>query len=571
MKKIFYTILSLGLSLGALQSRAQYTITSHSVNHYIDTVCSQDYFLLNSSGYTSGLSVHTWYGDGTDDVTPLMSAFIGGTATFGHEYTSAGTYTVKEVLTLGGVNMDSVEFFYSTNYCQTLVLNLYGDVNGNCSYDSGIDTRILEPVALAVDSNGVRVDTFVVGSAVAYATYGNTGDIYRFSVISAPAGLVLTCPSSGFLEDTVSFIVNDYHTKYLGFVCSGAPGYDAGLLVSSGAGRHRFTAQMVVTNQFCNASPVTVTMNMNPKYQYWDAYPAPTTISGNTLTWSFPAASALSTPYIYVHGEVPGAWLTAGDTVMMHYRVTPIAGDADTTDNDVVIIDTVTSSFDPNNKKVDHWYWIPTGAGSKLTYTVNFENTGNDTAFNIHIMDTLDANLDVRTLELVGATAPVQLGVQNIGGLNIVKFDFANINLLDSSHHGQCDGFVMYSIKTRDFAPTGTYFRNKASIYFDYNAPILTNTTENRVGIPIYGVNTVNGMEDGITIYPNPAENELYISWEKGDYTSVIVTNTVGQQVIRQNLAGNAGKLNLNTLPNGNYFLTLKGKDGVKVKQFVKM
>ena len=571
MKKIFYTLLSMGFLLCASDARAQYTITSHMVNHYIDTICSQDYFFINSSGYSSGLSVHTWYGDGTDDVTPLMPAFVGGAASFAHAYTSAGMYTVKEVLTLGGVNMDSAEFSYHTNFCQTLVVNLYDDVNSNCIYDSGTDIRILEPVTLAVDSNGVRVDTFVVGSAFAYGATGNTGDVYRFTVINAPAGLTLSCPSSGYIEDTLSFIVNDYQTKRLGFVCSGAAGYDAGLLVASGAGRHRFVAQILVTNQFCNASTATVTMNMNPKYSYMDAYPTPTTISGNTLTWSFPLVSALSTPYIYVHGEVPGAWLTAGDTVMSHYRVTPVAGDADTTDNDVVIIDTVNSSFDPNFKKVDHSYWIMSGPGSKLIYTVNFENTGNDTAFNIHVMDTLSDYIDARTLELVGSTAPVQLGVQNIGGQNIVKFDFPNINLLDSSHHGQCDGFVMYSVKTVDNPPLGTYIRNRAGIYFDYNAPIVTNTTENRVGLPIFSVNGVNGADDGINLYPNPVENELYVAWEKGGYTSVTITNTVGQEVLRQAVTGNAGKINLNALPKGSYFVTLKGADGMKVKKFVKI
>ncbi len=68
-----------------------------------------------------------------------------------------------------------------------------------------------------------------------------------------------------------------------------------------------------------------------------------------------------------------------------------------TIDNADTLIQTVTGSFDPNDKNV-----FPTGYGSEgyitaqqeLKYTIRFQNTGNDTAFIIVVVDTLPVSPD---------------------------------------------------------------------------------------------------------------------------------------------------------------------------------
>lgn len=571
MKKLIYYSLVALFALFAGSARAQFTITSHNINNYADSFCAPSYFVVQTSGFVSGLEIHTYYGDGTSDVNPVMSAFIGGTCYYNHDYTSAGTYTVKQVLTLSGAPIDSVISSYDVHFCQTFIFRAYEDLNGNCTYDSATESPVTMPISLAVDSNGVRIDTFVVYSGLRYQVEGNPGDVYAFHVIETPPGAVMTCPLSGVLYDTVSTIVNDYHVKDFAFQCSAATGFNAGELVTTRAGRHRFEATILVTNDYCSSSPVTLTMNMSPKYDFVDAYPTPTSVVGHTITWTFPSVSVLSPRVVYVHGEVPGTWLVAGDTAQSSYYITPLTGDTDTSNNSVVIADTVTSSFDPNDKAVNPPSWIPISTtGVTLTYTLRFENTGNDTAFNIHIMDTLSDYLNVRTLSILGSTAPVHLGVQNIGGHNIVKFDFPNINLLDSTHHGQCDGMVMFSIKTNPHLAFGTQVHNRAGIYFDFNDVVMTNTTTNTVVIPT-SVTELNDADAGFNVFPNPASSELTISLEKGNYSTVTITNSVGQQVLSQQLNGQNTKLNIHALPAGSYFVTIKGHDGVQVKQFQKL
>lgn len=45
------------------------------------------------------------------------------------------------------------------------------------------------------------------------------------------------------------------------------------------------------------------------------------------------------------------------------------------------------------------------------------------------------------------------------------------------------NGFVAYTIQLKSNLPAGTQITNNADIYFDFNAPIETNTTLNTIQI----------------------------------------------------------------------------------------
>jgi uncharacterized repeat protein (TIGR01451 family) len=255
-----------------------------------------------------------------------------------------------------------------------------------------------------------------------------------------------------------------------------------------------------------------------------------------------------------------------GDTVHTTYSISPTTGDSDPSNNIVDIIDTVTSSFDPNEMAV-----VPPGfikSGTQLKYTINFENTGNDTAFNVSVFDTLSDNVDINSLGLVMASSEMNIAQLTYGGHNIIKFDFPNINLLDSSHHGQCDGAVIFTINSNTGLPNGTKIDNRAGIYFDYNPVVMTNAVENIIGIPAR-VTTVSN-DSKVEIYPNPANSELTIITGDRAYNDLSISNTLGQLLITQATSGQQTKVNVAQLPTGMYYLTLKGDNGVKVEKFVK-
>ena len=74
-----------------------------------------------------------------------------------------------------------------------------------------------------------------------------------------------------------------------------------------------------------------------------------------------------------------------------------------------------------------------------------------------------------------------------------------------------------------------------------------------------------------VTLYPNPAGDELTISMPKGAFNTYIVTNSIGREMMSIPITDIETKINTRILPNGIYHIRLMGRDGVVVKQFVKM
>lgn len=184
------------------------------------------------------------------------------------------------------------------------------------------------------------------------------------------------------------------------------------------------------------------------------------------------------------------------------------------------------SPQDPNDKQGPTGYGLLnfTGKGQEYFYTVNFENipTASANAQRIRITDKLDPNLDWRTFRLkeIGFgkyripipdnrafyQGRLQLG-EDLGnlvadisaGLDIATGQVtwtltaldpktgeqpngANQGLLppnDSTGRGQ--GYVTYTVQPKADVKTGTVIANSATIIFDTEEPITTNTVTNTI------------------------------------------------------------------------------------------
>jgi uncharacterized repeat protein (TIGR01451 family) len=134
----------------------------------------------------------------------------------------------------------------------------------------------------------------------------------------------------------------------------------------------------------------------------------------------------------------------------------------------------VTGSFDPNDKTV-----LPEGKipffTNELDYLIRFQNTGNDTAFKVVVVDTLPPQLDVVSLKTISASHPYVVSLKK----NIITFTFDNILLPDSNVNERAShGFIRFKLKPQNGLKVGDNINNKAAIYFDYNKPIITNTAQ---------------------------------------------------------------------------------------------
>lgn len=112
--------------------------------------------------------------------------------------------------------------------------------------------------------------------------------------------------------------------------------------------------------------------------------------------------------------------------------------------------------------------------GATATYLIRFQNTGNDTAVNLIIRDTLDPRLDFNTFEMVASSHEYQI-VRDENS-NIIRWFFDDIYLPDFTTGGaQSIGFVMFTVRPKPFLAPGQVILNRACMTFDQSQPICTN------------------------------------------------------------------------------------------------
>jgi len=177
-------------------------------------------------------------------------------------------------------------------------------------------------------------------------------------------------------------------------------------------------------------------------------------------------------------------------------------------------------SYDPNDKAM-----APTGPSvgaysllpDALDFTVRFQNSGNDTAFTVVIRDTLDADLDFSSLQIISFSHSVRTTLTPEG---VLTFVFEKINLLwESIDDAGSQGFVKYRIAPKSSLPDPAIIRNTAHIYFDFNPAIVTNTTTGVLVETLPSVATQtpkNPNERAAKLFPNPSSGDVWIEWKDG-------------------------------------------------------
>ena len=192
-----------------------------------------------------------------------------------------------------------------------------------------------------------------------------------------------------------------------------------------------------------------------------------------------------------------------------HFDVTavayPLSGDLNEPTNSYTLKQTVVGSYDPNDIQSFKTGDLSLGEDTALTYHIRFQNTGTFYAEFVVVRDTLDEKLDPTTLRDIQSSHPVSVTFLKD---NIVEFVFNDIFLQDStSNEAESHGFVNYKINLKENVIAGDIIPNSAAIYFDYNAPVLTNKVNNRVAIPTGMVDRTNAKRTAL-VFPNPAHDQ---------------------------------------------------------------
>ncbi len=459
-------------------------------------------------------------------------------------YTCGGFFATvdfdKSAATVTGTSNGGEDIYiqkFAQNVCTGMALSVVSTTNISCASSNGYAT------AAVTGGNGTVSYTWSNGTFMPTATF-SSASIYT---VMAVDGLGCT--------RTSAVLIN-------GFTLLNSFDVTANLVVSNFVPGLTSTMHINATNNGCIATSGKIKLVLDPSRQTFNgSNPPPSLVSGDTLIWNYPAMSygtSFFVPYISVKTSTAA---TIGDTICMPLIITPITGDVDVSNNQKQYCIPVVSSYDPNDKKV-----YPKGAcdngqilnSQLLTYTLRFQNTGTANAINIMVKDSLPATLDLSTVRVTGYSHPL---VTEVAG-RVLKFHFNNINLADAAtNEPMSHGYVVFEVKPAPGLPNNTPVKNSVGIYFDYNAPVLTNTVSNTVVSAITcgtltGIGSV-GNDAAFVVYPNPAREKITVRLSEEAPSIISLVDVMGKELLSLTGQSAQTELDLGHLAQGVYVLRI--------------
>ena len=576
------TVLTLGIMSATLKAQTSVTISYAGDSSWGSYCPPPVQAWINVSGMATGynastdsISVYMNFGDGHDTTikSPLYQTWYG--AYCYHTYTAKGIYNVQYIATGPDGKADTLivpaEIAVGDS-CGNISGKVYLDANGDCQYNSGEVEGQYMPVQLIY--NGNIVGWTYTDSVGNYFFSGPSGNTYTIMIGSQLAnfGYTAVCPVSG------QYVVSSFPATGNDFGLTCTSGFDLQAYLWSQRFRPGFTSYMYPYYLNGSCMPVTGQVKLlldDPRLTFVAAQNAPDLISGDTLIWNFSNSNNSNywnwwNSYIGSVQVLTDVNAVLGDSICMTLFVTPLSGDMDPTNNAVKLCKVISNSLDPNIKEV-----APQGIGGEghvpaetdFTYSIQFQNTGTDTAYNIYILDTLDADLDMNTFTPIASSHHMKADI--LPG-NVARFTFSNIMLVDSfKNEPLSHGWVSYKISAKKNLPNGTQIKNTAGIYFDFNTPVITNTTLNTIDLSL-AVNEHSSVMHNITVYPNPASNQVLVTLtEEQVGAQLILIDALGQEVISQKTTGQDVNLNVSRLPAGIYNLILRSDNQISSGKIV--
>jgi len=454
---------------------------------------------------------------------------------------------------------DSLIIMVDTS-CLNINGYVYEDASLDCNLDSGEGRVKYVPIHLFHNS-ALQETKWTDQNGYYEFSNLNISGAYEVIIGQIPYScLDVECPSSGsYLVDTSSSPMN--------FSLQNIPGFDLSVYASCNGfapGFHSYICPYI--NSSCDYQPGQLLMVHHDtlvQIQYYSMLP--TQIDGDSVFWDFTYVSDLASLYIYT---LTNQAASLGHQVCFDFYVLPSQGDLDTTNNYFPLCMNVVGSIDPNNKHVS-----PLGTGYKgliqpdvsLTYTINFQNTGTAPAQNVVLLDTLDANLNLQSVQLLDYSHPVEASM--IG--NILEFRFNNIMLPDSgTDYNASMGHVIYKVDQNPGLAQMTQIYNNAAIFFDYNEPVITNFTLNTIEYP---VSVVMAKQDNhqVKLYPNPANNVINI--ESTAKFNLSIFDIYGHLVLIKNNCAKQSSVDVSQFKSGLYIIQINSENFVETARVIKL
>ena len=255
-----------------------------------------------------------------------------------------------------------------------------------------------------------------------------------------------------------------------------------------------------------------------------------------------------------------------GNILTNSVSITPLTGDVVPANNAASVCQLVVGSYDPNDKMEARGEQILHSsftANDYLTYTIRFENTGTASAINVRVNDVLDSKLDETSIKMESASHDYVM--DRIG--NNINWRFDNIELPATSMNPSASkGYIQFKIKPKPGYAIGDIIPNTASIFFDYNPAIITNTFHTQFVAAL----AIDEFENGsFVFYPNPASDFVTISLKDtaNSISTVTVYDVLGKMILQKKASNSitTDTVDLSSVNPGIYFIEVQTENNTKV------
>lgn len=437
-------------------------------------------------------------------------------------------------------------------FCASYITgNVFVDTNQNCLIDT---TETLMPgIMLRASGNGHNYYG-ISNSSGAYSIIVPDTGTYTLTAVSSTSPACTNLSLCNNVAQTVTVSVLGDTVEDNNFTSITTPGFDLSIYPGWTAANPGFEKDYWIypyNNSVTTYNgPVTVTLVYDSLLMYQSSAPLATNhdIATHTITWALDSVDGFNY-WGFIYSQIRSTFYvpigtTLGQSLHSHFYITPTAGDCDTANNEYHTSEIVTGSFDPNEKEVEPKNTIDP-ADSVLRYTIHFQNCGTDSTHFVILKDTLSQNLDPLSVATVASSHPYSSFT--VSGEGILTWTFNPLRLVDSiTDPVGSKGFVTFTVHKKANLPIGTVISNKASIYFDYNEPVVTNTVRDTVWpkcnltLAVTPANTSCGNNNGsVTVTAANGTGTYSYLWNSGSNTASATNLAAGIYTVTVSDAAN--------------------------------
>jgi uncharacterized repeat protein (TIGR01451 family) len=456
--------------------------------------------------------------------------------------------------------------------------NLFADNNNNCIFDSGdVGLSNIEIDLTDYLSSPVGVIFQPISSTGAAYTYPIQKSWMTSYTVSLPSWLSFVLPYSTCFSGPYTFTTLPQTGVDFPLQCTNLVDVQAGALGPADVRLLKpFILSPYVSNFGCDTVSGLLTLIKDSRTTYdptMSTNPADY-VSGDTLIWNYAGLSNLSVgaywnSFVSSIYLTPDSTLSVGDSLcFLAYTGVP-ASDVNPTNNQSSFCIPLVYSYDPNEKEVSPKGvgpegFIPSGPDT-LTYTLHFQNTGTDYAYDIKVLDTLDSHINASSLRILATSATMY---PKWAAPGVIEFDFNNIFLPDSGMNmAGSQGEVRFKVALNTGLSEGTQIKNTGYIYFDTNPAVVTNTTLNTIQTPTQ-TNQITARKQ-VMVFPNPAHD--FVTIENLGAGTISVCDLNGQTLMTTPCTGDKAVIDVSTLPAGVYMLRATDQHATTTRKITKL